>query len=574
VHLKNTYETLFSRKKTGRRLFAPIGVVVGRLREPIRLDEVLPRQRKYEAAALIQRMLSEGFLEAHNKPSTLPREFVRICRRNGRRALFCDATEKEASYRKSLIGAIVLGRHFSSVPERLIGLLLPNLTVTALIFMGLHLFRKVPVLLNYAGGTVALRQNIDLAKLKTVITSRQFLERIKIDAALFNEMKVLYIEDLKDRIGLTDRLRGLIMSLFAGSFTKMEPQGHRETAVVLFTSGSEGRPKGVCLSHENIITNVYQGLATVDVREEDRFLNILPMFHSFGLTMGTILPMFAGASVFLYVSPLHYRIIPQIIYDQACTIVMGTTTFLGGFSRKAHPYDFSSVRYIYSGAEPMTEKVFETYSKTFGIRVMTGYGATECSPIISLNSPLEYEYGTVGKVVVGMDWRIVPVEGIGAGDGKAGKLLVRGKNVMQGYLKNDAANRRYLVEDDGWYDTGDIVEVTDRGFLRIIGRLKRFAKIGGEMVSLTALEEALRGRFGERQETAVITLPDERRGERLIVATTSEKASVNTVREILRAQGFSDLVIPREVRRLHALPKLGTGKLDYVALREILGNGP
>jgi acyl-[acyl-carrier-protein]-phospholipid O-acyltransferase / long-chain-fatty-acid--[acyl-carrier-protein] ligase len=573
VHLKNTYNTFFSKKKKNRRFFAPIGLVVGRLREPLRLEGMLPRQRKYEAARSIERMLLETYLEAHNRPSTLPREFVRICRRNGGRVLLNDATGRKVSYRKALVGALVLGRHFSSTPESMFGLLLPNLTMTALIFMGLSLFRKVPVMFSYAGGSTALRHALELADPKTVITSRAFLERIKVEPALFGDRRVLYVEDLKDRIGLTDRVKGLTASIFTGHLMKMREGDHRETAAILFTSGSEGSPKGVCLSHENIITNVYQSLATVDVNEDDHFLNALPMFHSFGLTIGTILPMFAGAKVFLYVSPLHYHLIPQIIYDQACTIVMGTTTFLAGFSRKAHPYDFSSVRYIFCGAEPMSEKVFETYAKTFGLRVMTGYGVTECAPIISLNSPLQYEHGTVGRVLVGMEWRIVPVEGIGPGDGRAGRLYVKGKNVMKGYLNNEAANRKYLAEDGGWYDTGDVVEVTRRGFLRIIGRLKRFAKIGGEMVSLTALEEALQGKFGERKETAVIAVSDERRGEALVLVTTSGEADRAMVREILKAEGFSDLAVPRIVRYLKELPRLGTGKVDYVTLKEMIGNG-
>ena len=202
---------------------------------------------------------------------------------------------------------------------------------------------------------------------------------------------------------------------------------------------------------------------------------------------------FASAKVYLYVNPLHYRIVPEIIYDEACTIFMGTNTFLNGYSRKAHPYDFHSMRYVYCGAEALSETVFERYAKTYGVRVMSGYGITECAPVVSMNSALEHEYGTVGKVALGIEYKLAPVAAIDSKEATVGRLFVRGKNVMKGYLKNERANHKYLVEDQGWYDTGDIVEMTAEGYLKIVGRLKRFSKVSGEMVSLAAVEEALTG---------------------------------------------------------------------------------
>jgi acyl-[acyl-carrier-protein]-phospholipid O-acyltransferase/long-chain-fatty-acid--[acyl-carrier-protein] ligase len=228
------------------------------------------------------------------------------------------------------------------------------------------------------------------------------------------------------------------------------------------------------------------------------------------------------------------------------------------------------MRYIFCGAEALSETVFERYAKVFGIRVMSGYGATECAPIVCMNSALEHKYGTVGKVLPGMKYKVVSVEGIDAKEGRVGRLFVKGRNLMVGYLKNEAANHKYLVEDDGWYDTGDIVEVDESGFVKIVGRLKRFSKIGGEMISLTAVEEALAGFFGEMRDLAVMAVADELKGERLVLVTNVRGADLREVREVLREKGYSDLTFPREIIYMKELPKLGTGKPDYVKLKELI----
>jgi len=571
VHICNTYSTIFS-KKEGRRgkVFAPVAVTIGKVLDPIALEDMPPKKRKKKAAAMIYKTLCDMTYEATNRPSTLARELIRSCKENRGRILYKDSTGKEVSYKRSLTGAFVLGGYLSKLPDKNIGLLLPNLTVTALIFMGLQLFRKIPVFLNYSTGPAALQHSMELADLTTIITSRQFLERIRISRSVFEGKSVVFVEELKEKIDLKQKLTGIMRSVFPGFYSRMRPGEEKETAVILFTSGSEGVPKGVCLSHENIISNIRQALTKVDVRETDYFLNALPVFHSFGLTIGTILPIFARAKVFLYVSPLHYRVVPEIAYDEGCTIFVGTNTFLNGYSKKAHPYDFYSMRYIFCGAEALSDSVFERYAKVYGIRVMSGYGATECSPIISINNALEHGYGTVGKILPGMEYKLVPVEGIDNKQGRVGKLSIKGKNVMVEYLKNEKANKKFLLEDQGWYDTGDIVEITDDGFLKIVGRLKRFSKISGEMVSLTAVEEALAGQFGERKEAAVMAVSDERKGERLIIVTNSKDAEQKAVREILKTKGFSDLACPREIRYMKDIPKLGTGKIDYVRLKELL----
>ena len=570
VHLEGSFSTIFSRKQGRKRLFAPLRVTIGKVYGPVDVEALAPRKRKKESARLIYELLCDMSYEARNRPSTLGREFMKACKTYRKQTAYVDATKAKVTYGKALAGAFVLGRYFSRFEDKNIGILLPNLTATALMFMGLQLFRKVAVFLNYSSGPAALRHAMDLADLRLIVTSRKFLETIKLNQAVFEGRKLIFADDIKSEIGAGDKILGLWRSHFPGSFANTNPGDHKETAVILFTSGSEGVPKGVCLSHENIISNIHQALSRIDIRETDYFLNALPMFHSFGLTIGTVLPLFAGAKAFLYVSPLHYRIVPEIAYDQGCTILMGTNTFLNGYSKKAHPYDFHTMRYIFCGAEALSDAVFDRYAKTYGVRVMSGYGATECAPIISINNAVEHEYGTVGQVLPGIECKLVPVEGIDRKDGKAGRLFVKGKNVMKGYLKNEAANNKYLVEDQGWYDTGDMVEVTEEGFLKIVGRLKRFSKVSGEMISLTAVEEALIRQFGDRKEIAVMAIADERKGEKLIIVTNNQQIDVKAARESLKARGFSDLACPKEVRFLREIPKLGTGKVDYVKLKELL----
>ena len=566
----DTYKTALSRKKGRKKLFAPVAMTIGKLQAPMALDSLPHRERKKEAVKIIYRTLTGLCYETHNKSTTLGREFIRICRENKRKTLFKDATGVEISYRKALLSAFVLGDHFSKYPDRVFGLLLPNLSVTALVFMGLQLFRRIPAFLNYSSGIGVMNQAMELADIRTVVTSRQFLERIKIGEENFKGKTLVFIEDLKSKIGLWDKIRAMFRCVRPGPFAAGGGDESLETAVILFTSGSEGVPKGVCLSHENIVSNINQCLAKIDVREDDYLLNALPMFHSFGLTVGTLMPIFAGGKVFLYISPLHYRVVPEIAYDQNCTVMLGTNTFLRGFGKRAHPYDFYSMRYIFCGAEALTDEVFETYSKVYGIRVLSGYGATECSPVLAINSQLENRHGTAGKFLPGIEYKITPAEGIDSREGRAGRLFVKGKNVMKGYLKNEKANHKFLVEDAGWYDTGDIVEMTRDGFLKICGRVKRFSKISGEMISLAALEEALAPLTAGRKEIAVMGVPDEVKGEKLIVVTDMNALDIRTIRETLKARGFSELACPKEIRPVGEIPKLGSGKVDYVRLKEMI----
>jgi acyl-[acyl-carrier-protein]-phospholipid O-acyltransferase/long-chain-fatty-acid--[acyl-carrier-protein] ligase len=573
IYLKNTYETFFSRPHKGRRIFAPISMTVGAIRPPIRLDHLSSNKKKKETAtAMIYGMLCDLYVEVRNRPSTLGREFVRICRKNGGRSAFDDSTGTRISYRKALIGAIAVGRFVLQNARGGTGILLPNLSMTAVVFMGLQIYRKTTVMLNYSAGPRALGLALQLANIGTIVTSRQFLEKIKLPPDVFDGMKMIYLEDLKaGSIGPGARLHAILTAIVPGRLAKMKTDEEKETAVILFTSGSEGVPKGVCLSHENIITNVYQGLSQVDVTPEDQFLNVLPLFHSFGLTVGTIIPLFAGAKTFFHMSPLQYRIVPELAYDRECTVLLATNTFLFGYGRRGNPYDFRSVRYIFCGGEALTEAVFDLCAKRFGIRAMSGYGTTECAPMVSINNALHYEHGTTGAILPGIDYKLAKVEGIDDKDGTIGRLLVRGKNVMKGYLGSDTGTLILSVDSDGFYDTGDVVEITAQGSLRIIGRVKRFAKVSGEMISLSAVEDALARTIDRRKDVAVIAVDDDKKGEALIVVTNAPDLDRMQVRGILKNEGFSELASPKNVLFLKEIPKLGTGKTDYGKIKEELG---
>ena len=335
-------------------------------------------------------------------------------------------------------------------------------------------------------------------------------------------------------------------------------------AVVLFTSGTEGVPKGVVLSHRNILANCAQAYAVIDFTSADLVFNAMPMFHAFGLTVGTLLPLLFGVPVFLYPTPLHYRLVPELIYAYDATVVFGTDTFLVGWARYAHPYDFRSVRYLLAGAERLKETTRRLYAERFGVRVLEGYGATETAPVLSINTPLRNAPGSVGRFLPGVTWRIEPVEGIATG----GRLWVQAPNVMLGYYRVSAPG---VLEApaDGWYDTGDIVEVDASGFVWIKDRARRFAKIGGELVPMT-VGEALADSIWPGEAHAVIALEDPRSGQRLILATSCRSATVDTLLEAARKQGLPAIVVPRRIVFVEHLPRLGSGKIDYPAVQQVV----
>lgn len=482
-----------------------------------------------------------------------------------------DVALKPLTFRRLMIAADALtsvwSRRFSTAPGERIGVLLPNVSATPVTLLSLWAVNKTPVLLNFSSGVPTLLVCARLAGLRHVVTSHQFLEKAKLDLAPLADagIALVHLEDIRPTISRRAKLAALLRHAFApGARFRRTPLRGDDPAVVLFTSGSEGVPKGVELTHRNLLANIRQASAVMDLTDDDRFFNALPLFHSFGLTGGTLFPLVRGCYTFLYPSPLHYRLVPSMVYDRRCTVLMGTNTFLNGYARKAHPYDFTSVRYLVAGAEKVQSATLDTWARKFGLRILEGYGATECSPIISLNTRMEPSVGTAGRLLPGIEARLEPVEGVTEG----GRLFVRGPNVMKGYLNSDA--NAAFQSLGGWYDTGDIVQIDDDGFVQIRGRLKRFAKISGEMVSLTAVEDALAGAFpqyGPRCTIAVLARPAEDKGEALVAITNEPRLQLAEIRASLRAKGLSNLALPRDLRVVRTIPKLGTGKTDHRALQ-------
>jgi acyl-[acyl-carrier-protein]-phospholipid O-acyltransferase/long-chain-fatty-acid--[acyl-carrier-protein] ligase len=485
-----------------------------------------------------------------------------------------DVTFKELTYRRLLVGADLLAaewrRRLGPASGENVGVLLPNVNAQPVALLGLWAAQKVPAMLNFSTGLPTMLLCAQLAGLKHIITSRQFLQKARLNLTVLEEagIQLIYLEEVSAEISGWAKFAALTRHTFStGAGLRAVPLRPEQTAVVLFTSGSEGVPKGVELTHRNLLANIRQAIAVIDVTDDDRFFNALPLFHSFGLTGGTLFPLVRGCYTFLYPSPLHYRVVPTLVYDRVCTVLMGTNTFLNGYARKAHAYDFNSVRYLIAGAEKVQTATLDTWARKFGVRILEGYGATECSPLISLNTRMEPGVGTAGRLVPGLEHRLEPVEGVEEG----GRLFVRGPNVMKGYL-NPEANEKFRALA-GWYDTGDIVHVDDDGFLHIRGRMKRFAKVSGEMVSLTAVEDALAGAFpayGLRCQVAVVAVPDEDKGEKLVAVTNEPKLQLAEMRAAVRAKGLSNLCAPREVRVVRSIPKLGTGKTDHRALQRQL----
>jgi acyl-[acyl-carrier-protein]-phospholipid O-acyltransferase/long-chain-fatty-acid--[acyl-carrier-protein] ligase len=396
----------------------------------------------------------------------------------------------------------------------------------------------------------------------TILTSRVFVEKGRLDnmvAAVGKEVSIVYLEDIRPTITILDKIRGMMR---AGA--PLVPRKADDWAAILFTSGSEGTPKGVVLSHRNMLANAAQARARIDFGREDKVFNVLPVFHSFGLTVGTVLPLVCGVRLYLYPSPLHYRNVPELIYGVNATIMFGTDTFLAGYARSAHPYDFRSLRYIIAGAEPVKESTRRVYLEKFGLRILEGYGVTETAPALALNTPMFNKFGAVGRILPGMDVRLDKVEGIDEG----GRLIVRGPTVMLGYLR---AERPGVLEPppEGWYDTGDIVTIDPQGFVTIKGRARRFAKVGGEMISLAAVE-ALAGDLWPQQPLAVVAVPDARKGERLILATQNKDATRAAFMAYAKQQHAADLMIPSEVMIFDKLPLLGSGKVDLMTLAKLV----
>lgn len=484
------------------------------------------------------------------------------------RDMLTDVTRTTMTYKKLLLSSHVVGRVLARMTKQgeIVGLMLPNANGVAATFLGLSKFGRVPAMLNFSAGEANLKNALKAAGIRQIFTSRKFVEAAKLEditAALAADVTVHYMEDIREKISGFDKLSGLFFGL-----RKPQPnQKPTDPAVVLFTSGSEGTPKGVVLSHKNILSNYAQLHAVFDFTPSDKLLGAMPMFHSFGLMGCFLLPLFLGIRAFLYPSPLHFRVIPELVYDFRATIMFGTDTFLSRYARFAHPYDFYTTRLVFSGAEKLKPETRRKWAEDFGVKVIEGYGATETSPAIAANTPMLARAGSVGKILPMIDYKIIEMEGITEG----GALHVRGPNVMLGYLKIDKPSiiqpPHTAEEGQGWYDTGDIVKLDDDGFLYILDRMKRFAKIAGEMVPLGTVEQVINKKWPDHHH-ALIAVEDSLKGEKLVLFTTHNTLDRMAIKKELHTNKLPDLYLPREVLYINPIPLLGTGKTDYPTLKK------
>lgn len=574
VYLEGSQYSLFSRFGTQLKT-RPQSKITLTIQAPkmLHIDETLKgKERRLAAARGLYDIMANMKYEAGNVQETLIDALLDAYELVGRhKRIINDVTRRPLNFGQFLTAVFVLGKQMAKhqKPGEMAGFLLPNMTSSVVAFFGLRAFNITPCMLNFSTGIKNMLACCKAAKITTIFTSKLFLRQgglVETAAALKQAgIRLVYLEDLKKQISGWDKLVGLAASYFPrhyykrvrGSVTPQDP------AVVLFTSGSEGTPKGVVLSHKNIQANRLQLQSVLDFGLKDRVFNAMPIFHSFGLTVGTLLPLLCGVPVFFYPSPLHYRIIPEMVYDRNATIIFGTDTFFSGYAKMAHPYDFYSVRLAVVGAEKLKEETIRKYYDQFGLRIMEGYGATETSPVLAVNTPMYFRRGSVGRLLPGIEYRLEVVPGVEAG----GKLLVKGANIMAGYLRD--SNPGVLEPpSDGWYDTGDIVRLDQDGFVFILGRAKRFAKIAGEMISLAAVETEINALWPGKMH-AVVNIPDERKGEQLVLFTTEPTAERGALAAAFRQKGLSELAVPKTIRIVDEIPLMGTGKTDYVKLKEM-----
>lgn len=571
VRVDGASRSFFSRLKgkNPRRIFPKIILSIlpaARIPLPVATTAKLRRRRAGDA----MRRLMQDMLFASHPKQTLYDALVDATKIFGRRhRLLEDVKQIEYSYGDLLKMSAILGRLAGRItgPGEHVGVLLPNLAPTVALILGLSARRRVPAMLNYTAGTEGMQTACIAAGIKTLITSRVFLEQGKLTdkVAELKAVRIVYLEDLRKTLTLADKLWWLGCGRWFPNAAQVAGGTPDDGAVVLFTSGSEGKPKGVVLSHRAILSNIAQVRSVIDFSAEDKVLNALPIFHSFGLTIGTLLPVFTGAGLFLYPSPLHYRIIPELAYDRNCTVLLGTSTFLGNYAKFAHPYDFFRLRYVIAGAEKLAQPVRELWFEKFGIRIFEGYGATETAPVLAVNTPMSFRSGTVGQLLPGIACKLLQVPGVERG----GVLHVRGPNVMSGYFRFDKPLQLEPPQSEagaGWYDTGDVVEIDEDGFLTILGRVKRFAKVAGEMISLEVVER-LAAMASASFAHAASSMTDPQRGESVILFSSDPDLTRERLHATAREAGYPELAVPRKIIRIDVLPLLGTGKVDYAKLK-------
>jgi acyl-[acyl-carrier-protein]-phospholipid O-acyltransferase/long-chain-fatty-acid--[acyl-carrier-protein] ligase len=537
-----------------------------------------------EVRRVVQDLGAEAFARRKKRMHTLWQSFIYTARRHPFRFAMADGQRPKLNYCSALTGALVLARRLRKhwQGQEMVGVLLPPSVPGALVNFAAMLMGKVPVNLNYTVSNETLASCAQQCNLKTIVTARVFLEKVKIQPP----GEVIFIEEVVKDAGFGERVSAalaacLLPSKWVAKFAGCErPATLDDIATIIFSSGSTGDPKGVILTHYNIASNVAQLSQVFMLHADDRIMGILPFFHSFGFTGTLCLPAATGIGVVFHPNPLDSRVIGALVNKYSVTMLLATPTFLNAYTRRCTPEEFGSLRFVMAGAEKLPDRISQAFEDHFGIRPHEGYGCTECSPAVTVNTvdfraasfrQVGAKRGSIGHPLPGITVKIVDPDTMQpVAVDEPGLLLVRGPNIMRGYLNKPEKTADVLR--DGWYNTGDIARLDEDGFLRITDRLSRFSKIGGEMVPHIKVEDLLQDLAGASEQTFVVTaIPDEKKGERLIVLHTLGEQQLE---ECLEKLGKSDLPAlwrprPDQFQRIEKLPYLGTGKLDLRKAREL-----
>jgi acyl-[acyl-carrier-protein]-phospholipid O-acyltransferase/long-chain-fatty-acid--[acyl-carrier-protein] ligase len=453
-------------------------------------------------------------------------------------------------------------------PGEKIGVLLPTGAGILIAFLSILARGRTPAMLNFTAGARNLRAACRAAEVSRIVTAKKFIELAgleKLVEELSPSFQFVYLEDLKEAIKPVDKARALLGPFL--SYVLAANPHPDDTGVILFTSGTEGDPKGVVLSHANVLANIEQIALHVDIEPTDIFFNPLPAFHCYGLTAGTLWPILVGYPVVLHPSPLQTKIIPKRIFETSATVLFATDTFLQQYMRASEEGSMSSLRLAVCGAERVKDETRQAAERRFSFEVLEGYGVTEASPVLAANQPGDIRAGTVGRMLPGIDVRIEPVEGL---DG-AGRLFVKGPNIMKGYLSPEEPGLLKPLPD-GWHDTGDIVAMDEKGYLSIRGRLKRFAKIGGEMISLAVVENCASAVWPDNRHGAVV-MNSAKRGEQIVLVTDKKGADRGILQAWAQSHGVPEIAVPKKIVTAEEVPVLGTGKMDYIAVARLAEDG-
>jgi acyl-[acyl-carrier-protein]-phospholipid O-acyltransferase / long-chain-fatty-acid--[acyl-carrier-protein] ligase len=568
IRIEGPERTIFSRLRdtqVRRRWFPKIKVTI---LEPVKMGvdpALVGRKRRLAAGAALYDIMSNMMFQTTSTDRTIVEAVIEAAHIHGGKWLACeDPTSGRLTYKRLLQATRILGAKLMPLaPEgRAIGVMLPTSNGAAVTVLALLSGGRVPAMINFTSGAANILGACRAAEVDTILTAHAFIEKARLDkliAALDGKVRIVYLEDIRKTVSFADKLSGALRA--KKPLVERKPD---DWAVILFTSGTEGVPKGVVLSHRNVLANVAQAEARIDFGREDRLFMALPAFHSFGFMGGIVLPLISGVPTFFYPSPLHYRTVPELIYSICATYLFGTDTFLAGYARMANPYDFRSLRCVIAGGEPVKDSTRQVWMEKFGLRILEGYGVTETSPVLAFNTPMFNKYGSVGRLFPGIEVKLEKVEGVEEG----GRLFAKGPNVMLGYLRADHPG---VLErpPEGWHDTGDIVAIDAQGFIAIKGRAKRFAKVGGEMISLAGVE-MLASELWPNYVTAVVAIPDDRKGERLVMVTDKKGATRSDFHAYARSKHASELMLPSEIIILDKLPLLGSGKPDLMALQKFV----